>query len=388
MTEKKTVTGVLRSPDGEVVPGGAITFKLNVATTDTLTGHVVMPFPATAVADENGTFSIDLWPNDRGLSATYYTVSVAGDLNGSRIGFAFKEPVQVRQVDDGDFGKMVGRAVFVAKGLPEQLTETALEVAENKSLAAAYAAQIDPDGLEARFSQQVAVGVADVRGQFEASADDLGARAPLGANMLSDTRNWDSWCGGQKGVAVPLADAIGTNCAFRHEGNATTDGTVTVVRAGQFADFGIPVVGAIQPFVNATAYAGPLFSALIFDLDVQGGGVLRVSGLIGSPGYRFGEAIMSTSVLMCPLEGHGGVGPIEFGVNWVPVVLPGNAAAGWHMLRGYSAVGTSYNEISMRVPSGGRSRFALTLPYCRFGHHNNRDAWANEYATLNRAISV
>lgn len=160
MTDQKTVTGVLRAPGGEVVPGGSITFKLNAMTNDIESGDIILPFDTVAVADENGAFSVDLWPNDRGVGNTYYTVKGSGQLDGTRLSFEFTEQVQVKTTDDGDFGKLVARSVYVAKGLSEQLTETAIQVAEDRLAAAQSAAQIDPDGLEVRFSQQVADGVA------------------------------------------------------------------------------------------------------------------------------------------------------------------------------------------------------------------------------------
>jgi hypothetical protein len=76
----------LRSPDGKLLSGVRVTYKLIGADLkptdvwDALSNERIMPLLIYTETDNNGQFHVHLWPNDRGEKPTYYEcyVSVSG----------------------------------------------------------------------------------------------------------------------------------------------------------------------------------------------------------------------------------------------------------------------------------------------------------------------
>lgn len=76
----------LRSPDGKLLSGVRVTYKLIDADLkptdvwDAITNERIMPLLIYAETGTNGQFSVNLWPNDRGEKPTYYEcyVSIPG----------------------------------------------------------------------------------------------------------------------------------------------------------------------------------------------------------------------------------------------------------------------------------------------------------------------
>lgn len=81
-----TVTGRLPLPTDLVLPNGTVWFALRRVGVDKASRSVVMPVPVTAPVMVDGTFSIDLWPNERGDHATVYDVSVHLNVGPNRQG--------------------------------------------------------------------------------------------------------------------------------------------------------------------------------------------------------------------------------------------------------------------------------------------------------------
>jgi|GEM_PF-4767892 len=69
----RPIKGTVYTPDGKPAAGAKIQAKLNRFETD---GGIVVPFHAEAKADENGDYTIDLWPNERGTGSSSYRVTV------------------------------------------------------------------------------------------------------------------------------------------------------------------------------------------------------------------------------------------------------------------------------------------------------------------------
>lgn len=72
----------LYAPDGTVLSGATITFTLvgaNGAVTDTWDANTNERISGaeSTTTDESGEFSVDLWPNDRGATETYYSCTVS-----------------------------------------------------------------------------------------------------------------------------------------------------------------------------------------------------------------------------------------------------------------------------------------------------------------------
>lgn len=69
----RAVTGTVYTPDGKPAAGAKIQARLNRFETD---GGIVVPFHAETKADENGNYTINLWPNERGTGSSSYRVTV------------------------------------------------------------------------------------------------------------------------------------------------------------------------------------------------------------------------------------------------------------------------------------------------------------------------
>ncbi|WP_290688678.1 MULTISPECIES: phage upper tail fiber protein [unclassified Haematobacter] len=75
ITPLTTVVGEMRDARNRPVTG-ALTFKLSGLVVD---DAFVAPVEVTAGLQPDGRFSVDLWPNTAGLSATKYTVTLVGN---------------------------------------------------------------------------------------------------------------------------------------------------------------------------------------------------------------------------------------------------------------------------------------------------------------------
>jgi len=69
----RPIKGTVYTPDGKPAAGAKIQAKLNRFETD---GGIVVPFHAETKADENGNYTINLWPNERGTGSSSYRVTV------------------------------------------------------------------------------------------------------------------------------------------------------------------------------------------------------------------------------------------------------------------------------------------------------------------------
>ncbi|OWJ81357.1 hypothetical protein CDV52_18310 [Haematobacter missouriensis] len=73
-----TVIGEIRDARGRPVTG-ALTFRLSGLVSELGEDVFVAPVEATTGLQPDGSFTIGLWPNTAGLSATKYSVTLAGN---------------------------------------------------------------------------------------------------------------------------------------------------------------------------------------------------------------------------------------------------------------------------------------------------------------------
>ena len=78
--------GKITEPNGQPYTK-PVTFRLNRTAVDADHGQIV-PFDHQVTPDPDGGFSIDLWPNARGIEASRYRLTIGGDT------FTFEVPDQ------------------------------------------------------------------------------------------------------------------------------------------------------------------------------------------------------------------------------------------------------------------------------------------------------
>ena len=71
-----TVTGTIVNSDNTDLTSGFVSFLLSEPDVDIATNQTIVPQLKTAVIQPDGTISIPLWPNERGLKGTFYNVWV------------------------------------------------------------------------------------------------------------------------------------------------------------------------------------------------------------------------------------------------------------------------------------------------------------------------
>lgn len=156
----ETVTGTLLAFDGSPEVGVKLVFDLKEPGQHAGSASSITTARRSVVTDEGGAFSVQLFRTDDDLRANYYTMSrvVAGGLGVERL----VDPQNFSVPEGGpfDFAQLVQQFSVQRMGLDEKIAAAAVNARLNADRAQSYRAEIDPDGLEARFSQQVADGVA------------------------------------------------------------------------------------------------------------------------------------------------------------------------------------------------------------------------------------
>ena len=187
----ETVNGTVVSPDGNTLTSGEISFILSGRDIDDDAAEVIHPIAVTAVIGNDGTFSIELWPPDRGTFGTVYRVIAQGQT--------ISGPVSV---DYGNIQPLDGNGPFDLDDLlgvgvtgPGQIFSYLTEGQYNAVLAAATSAEEDAAaaGVSAGQAADSASDAADDAAAAAASAsaadssasdaaDDAGAAASSAAS--------------------------------------------------------------------------------------------------------------------------------------------------------------------------------------------------------------
>lgn len=152
---KTTVTGTIVLAN-EAVSDASLVFTLTGWDTDTL---IVSSEPVTVPLGGDGSFSVELWPNERGLRGTQYNVVLLTTLNG------LQKTVLMGNVEVPEQASVGLNAILGVT--PQQLPDTNLSAAQ-----AAAAAQAARDQAQV-LASQMASDAADV----EAAADRILAPA-------------------------------------------------------------------------------------------------------------------------------------------------------------------------------------------------------------------
>ena len=180
---KTTVTGRLPLPTDLVLPYGTVWFALRKLDVDKASNDVLMPVPVTAAIAANGTFSIDLWPNERGERGTVYDVSAHLKVGASRSDTVVSMGIiivpEVGPVDiaalmqiptDAPTAPDVLAQVLAAAAVAEGVQASAAQVRQDR-LASEAAATAAGNALPAKYIRATKALLEDVQG---ASANDIG----------------------------------------------------------------------------------------------------------------------------------------------------------------------------------------------------------------------
>lgn len=167
-TETQTVTGVITRPDGTSLSAGIVRFTLSRVDPDTTNDEVVIPPVVDAVIGNDGSISVDLWPNTLGFYGTVYKVHVI------RMAEAGQQTTLIGRIQVGEAGPYELTDLLVAGDSPAEdvfysvITEAQyneiIAAAETAEDAAADAALYDGpkvdtfDDLDAVTGAQVGTG--------------------------------------------------------------------------------------------------------------------------------------------------------------------------------------------------------------------------------------
>lgn len=164
MLPTREVTGAVYTPDGQPAAGATIYAQLSEFEIDS---GVVVPEIVTAKADDQGAYSIALWPNERGATGSSYAVSIR---------FPGADSVTVRiVVPEGD-GPVPMVTLIDQEPFPE-LTAAQLAVSQaqefaREAFASAQSISITEEQLDTATmtSQQAAQAAIDAAGEATAGA--------------------------------------------------------------------------------------------------------------------------------------------------------------------------------------------------------------------------
>lgn len=111
-TTKTTVTGQIVTSNNTPISSGKVKFVLSSFSLDTAQREIVLARKSTADIATDGTFSVDLWPNEEGLAETQYVVSTETTTGGDKFSTALGS-IQVPDVASIDLFDML-EAITVA----------------------------------------------------------------------------------------------------------------------------------------------------------------------------------------------------------------------------------------------------------------------------------
>ena len=360
-----TLQGILRGPDGVALAGATLRFVLSHTAADVGSNTALVRTPVDVVSGNDGSVSVDLWPNANGFENTHYDVrAYAKDENGKAITYEFGK-LQVPDAGPADLAELLGEGVLRAQGVEGQVLDAAVRAETAAQSARASADEIDVASLEGRLEDRVDAFTAGAAGTF-----------PVTPNLMKDTRHFDHLCGGQKGVAVDIATAMGGPWSFQRE-SADIVGTAMVVPYADFATHGIPTGGELAEMEGVEAN-DVVFDALLLDLTVPAGGfVAKISqNYPRVPARNFGEARNQVSFFAAVLEANGATRMTAV-INFSSTVVPGAAVGqGWKHYSNVDLNGTQNSEFRIAFRDEGRIKLALALPYLGFGDHGGAKIWA------------
>lgn len=167
----ETVTGTLLAVDGSPEVGVKLVFDLKEPGQHAGSASSITTARRSVVTDENGAFSVQLFRTEEDLRSNYYTLSrvVAGGLGIERL--VDPQNFSVPAGGPFDFAALVQQFSVQRMGLDEKIAAAAVNTRLNADRAQGYRDEIDPDGLEARFSNSVNAKVDQVTADMQAAVD-------------------------------------------------------------------------------------------------------------------------------------------------------------------------------------------------------------------------
>ncbi|WP_428516265.1 hypothetical protein [Roseovarius sp.] len=104
-TNTCTVSGQIVLPDDTDVTGGRLVFRLSSYDVDG--GETVSEATVVTTIGGDGSVSVDLWPNHRGVKASYYTVSLVRETSAGDVAFDLGR-IQVPDESSADISDLLG----------------------------------------------------------------------------------------------------------------------------------------------------------------------------------------------------------------------------------------------------------------------------------------
>ena len=232
------------------------------------------------------------------------------------------------------------------------------------------------------------------KNELSTAQNDLRAMLPVTPNLLVDTYQFSSLCGGAVNTEMSALDAHLNSIwtAYLTYGGSVADTKITVLTLDKLQEHGLhPVAGddfikKVNPYANNVAipFHGAAFRVVLFDINLTtaGGGVGYLHQPIAgqTSGWNMGsETKLYASAMVNVLECSPG---LKYAVhaNMTSdqcVVSETDVGKGWlHKSGTRSRLGGIYQPWS-RGSNLGRLKFAMCLPYVGFGDHGSNFVWVD-----------
>lgn len=263
-TNTETVNGTAVAPDGTTLTSGKISFILSGRDIDDDANEVIHPTAITKVIGNDGTFSAELWPNDRGTFGTVYRVVAQGQTAAGSVSVDYGK-IQPRD-GDGPFtlDDLLGVGVTAAGNVFSYLTEgqynaiiNAVESVEIDSEAAAAAAL-----SAAGYASASATSAGEALASATAAATAAGQAASSAADAATNAASASSSASSAQASAIAAGAPIYANTTLGLA--ATSD--------GEF--FYVPSYGSLHLYEND-------------------GGSATLTDIIGEPVFAARSALVS-----------------------------------------------------------------------------------------------
>jgi hypothetical protein len=236
----ETVNGTVVSPNGSTLTSGEISFILSGRDIDDDANEVIHPTVITAVIGNDGTFSVALWPPDRGTFGTAYRVIAQGQTASGPVSVEYGN---IQPLDGGgpfDLDDLLGVGVTG----PGQIFSYLTEGQYNDVLAAATSAE--EDATAAAASAATALGYSTTAAGSAAdaatSASEAAASALTAADEASDAAS--SAASAASNAASSESSAIAAGAPIYAD---TTAGLAATSDGGFFY---VPANGALNLYEN------------------------------------------------------------------------------------------------------------------------------------------
>ncbi len=254
--------GILRGPDGVALAGATVRFVLSHTAVDVGSNTALVRTPVDVETDDDGSVSVDLWPNANGFDNTHYDVrAYTTDEHDKPVIYEFGQ-LQVPTVGPVDLADLLGAGVLRAKGVEGQVLDAAIRAAEAADRSEKSAEKYNEPAVELRLN-----------GRFDKFLADSARSFPLAPNLLADTRKFATLCGGSVNTEFDIFEGHNGSAWSAHLFNGTKGtGKIEVVALDRLSDKGIAFGGALDKATNGPdgdpAWHGSDFRVLLLDVNI------------------------------------------------------------------------------------------------------------------------